>query len=111
MTPEEQNIAIAEALGWTNVRMQYSGPDVGIVGRLEGQWAGRPVPAYRSDLNACADFEATLTDHERHEMYPHVLQQVYVKDWNTKETNPLYATAPQRCEAFLRTRGIWRDEP
>lgn len=70
--------------------------------------------AYDEDLNACAEMEAGFhKDFEASEQYAYHLKTVVYK---TKHSGVginfavLNATAPQRCEAYLRTKGIWRDK-
>jgi len=93
MTPEQQNIAIAEVMGWTRHGCYWLKP---------GSRNTRRLPAYHSDLNACAEFEATLTGNE---------WDKYCDHFGGSLRGCASATAPQRCEAFLRVKGLWRDEP
>jgi len=118
MTPEQMRIAAAEACGWTNLRQsnpwEFSDdPDNRVV--LCGYWpapqgggVGAAIPNYPADLNACAEMEAGLTTEDlieyaewlgadRHEMPS--------KSWVIL----LRATPLQRCEAFLRVKGLWRE--
>lgn len=97
MTHEQQNITIATACGWTDCKL---------VGSDETQWTAvgdQPgsrhhieIPNYYGDLNACAEMEKTLTPDEAWDYCDYLDRNVS-------------ATAPQRCEAFLRTKGLWRD--
>ena len=104
MTDEEINVTIAEACGilskdqWGKI---YKTP----------QGYVRDVPDYLNDLNACAEFEATLT-YEEAEAYEDELCDICKRD-NELEDNPApwrfaVATAKpkQRCLAFLKTKGI-----
>lgn len=113
MIPEEINIAIAKVCGWGTC------PDNG---RLFAKWkhyeTGRlaqtdeHLPNYHGDLNACAEMEKMLTD-EQWDTYA---------DYLLWEENPAMAhsnyssfrvgrsaTAPQCCEAFLKTLNIWKE--
>lgn len=79
MSPEAQQIAIAEALGWRGPRH----PDI--------------------DLNAMREAEITLMDHhEAWENYCIFLRRNFVRP-----DSAIGATASQRAEAFLRTINRW----
>jgi hypothetical protein len=99
MTPEQQNIAIAEVMGWTNIAappyQDWQHPTLPSRNTPSGR------PAYHSDLNACAEFESTLTGNE---------WDKYCDHFGGSLRGCASATAPQRCEAFLRVKGLWRDE-
>jgi hypothetical protein len=58
------------------------------------------VPNYPFDLNACAEFEKTLTDQEHNRCRAHI----YLMTFNPREC--FSATARQRCIAYLKTKGI-----
>jgi hypothetical protein len=53
---------------------------------------------YSGSLEACAQFEATLTDEERREYHRLCL------DFGKVPSDILFITAPQRCEAFLKAK-------
>ena len=98
MTDEQMRIAIAEACGWEvisntlcNVKPDKNGdPEIEPIA---------PLPDYPEDLNACAEFEKTLTDKE--------LWQIDAILFNLPDCRaPFVATARQRCLAYLKTKGI-----
>lgn len=98
MTNEQMRIAIAEACGWEvisntlcNVKPDKNGdPEIEPIA---------PLPDYLNDLNACAEFEKTLTDSE--------LWQIDAILFNLPDCRaPFVATARQRCIAFLKTKGL-----
>ncbi len=69
-------------------------------------------PDYFNDLNACAGFEATLSDGELIR-YEGEVKRISFRDWNSGGFNKastgcfsICATAPQRCEAFLSVKGL-----
>jgi len=115
MTPERMNITIAESLGW-EWKPETLKPTGHCWHRPDGHWAERTLfyevrrkedhcdqlPDCYSDLNACAEFEATLTE-ERFGEYRHQLIDMLGTRWGT-------ATARQRCEAYLHTIGEWEDQ-
>lgn len=78
---------------------------------------GRTGPAYNylNDLNACHEFEKTLTGEEKVK-YLYVLRDVVR---GKSLTHPFgmesafdcaFATAAQRCEAFLKAKNLWVDQ-
>lgn len=110
MTPQEINIAIAQACGWNweskTTLVHPKGDGNGYVvfndkGEIDSFYK---LPQYHTSLDACAEFEATLTSEER-EDYCACLWTVTAHEFAT-----ITATAPQRCEAFLRVKGPWRED-
>jgi hypothetical protein len=96
MNPEQQRIAIAEAVGkwhsgWPHEYMNQSD-------RL------RHIPNYLNDLNAMHEAEKTLTD-KAHEEFRLNLYEVIGDDSRLIVSS----TASQRAEAFLRTIGKWEE--
>lgn len=103
MTPQEINIAIAQECGW-KVSDQWT-------------WNGRPLyvkygetfprdepPCYNRSTAACLDFESALNPADSRR-YWYTLVAI------CKPTNEFWnATARQRCEAFLRVKGLWRED-
>lgn len=133
MNPEEQRIEIAIACGWvrpcpdTHPKMwrrpkdgNWDGPFRHREGK--GRWL-EVIPDFLGDLNACAEMERALEPFQR-DLYANILfdiihpHQVDGAD-NEKYGAPqlawpgvyqmICATAAQRCEAFLRTVGKWRE--
>lgn len=119
MTPEQINIAIAEACGWKwHGEATYGGT------QCNGWWKDdrysfHGIPNYHGDLNACAAMEATTSYLERAK-YADTLYAIIpasqcsiVASYEGEHDfggyfGLLTATAPQRCEAFLRTKGLWK---
>jgi hypothetical protein len=103
MNPEQQRIAIAEAVGkwhsgWPHEYMNQSD-------RL------RHIPNYLNDLNAMHCAEEMLADDQwveyRENIRTVVLGPVrYVSQWCKAD---IHSTAAQRAEAFLRTIGKWEE--
>jgi hypothetical protein len=118
MTPDQINIAIAELCGWkrgTKKEASFSNPAITIENECWYQppntFPFRRVPDYHSDLNAVHEAE---TQHGFHNLeYKRLLTWVCDHDWQhaTVKThrNPIFATAPQRCEALLKTVGKWTE--
>jgi len=75
----------------------------------------RKSPNYYGDLNAIHEAEKSLSSYEYCERYNHELADVVFRDWKELEEHgsapsafcKITATAPQRCEAFLRTINQW----
>lgn len=100
MTPDQINGAIAEECGWKfDLISGYKCWRLPI-----GEATNADPPSYHSDLNACAEMEATLTKHERYLYIKFIADTKYKLDdaWDY-----VHATSPQRCEAFLRVKGKW----
>ena len=102
MTNEQINIKIAELCGWKR--------------HPQDQWIIIPpnalhsfpplftTPNYTADLNACHEFEKTLTPEQESAYWEHLLQaHEYIQPWAG------CATARQRCEALLRVHGQWEE--
>jgi hypothetical protein len=104
MSPDKQNIAIAEACGYTGVRMWTRFGSSSLVGHL-GSNSFAEVPDYLNDLNAMHEAEKTLTYAQGGEM------TIWIQRMTCAGYGPqLFATAAQRAEAFLRTVGKWEDD-
>lgn len=107
MTTAEMRVALAEACGFTNISTAC--------------WRGhqdgyeRRVPDYPSDLNACHEAEGMLLkDAQTIATWEQHIRNITLRDG--REGSGLYeriirATAPQRCEALLRTLGKWQEPP
>lgn len=111
MTNDEVRIACAEAHGWTKCRLAVKGsgaPERGPspYGIPPGRNYEAPVPDYPNDLNACHEMEKVLNAHQRYLYVNRIAETKYKLDdaWHHA-----HATASQRCEAFLRTIGKWKD--
>lgn len=132
MSPEQQRIAIAEACGyayepefpnskWLVLRRPdgtyvYTKFDQKVRGLDKLKLTGE-LPDYLADLNACAAMEATLNRRDKKTFLRHLLDIVLTAGRTHPEFGRFYsvrnaeedmvsATAPQRCEAFLRVKGI-----
>lgn len=103
MSPEQQRIKIAEAVGWTPTptgwwTMHPSGIPTGEYP------AFTDPPDYLKDLNAMHEAEKVLVGRNNWELcdYVHKLHAT-TNGW------PAFATAAQRAEAFLRTLNLWKE--
>lgn len=116
MTAEQQQIAIAELLGWTHCRVYHQ---EGLLESLRGIPPGsgpHDVECYlpdTDDLNVLHEVEKLLPDRAE---YALMLYRVCVNNtpdsyahWSDIGDNTFDANAAQRCEAILRTIGKWTD--
>lgn len=104
MTDEQINIKIAELQGYD------FDPECARGWWSRGRWVQAPngellfrhgIPNYAADLNACHEFEKTLTGEQWYE---------YDKLLPLRDPQKSHCTARQRCEAFLRVHGQWEEE-
>lgn len=104
MTDTDQLIAIAEACPKLfTVARAYS--PVMLV--MQGLWAVDPL----TDLNACHEMEKVLTLEQQAD-YGHRICNMAEKvgtDETSRGFAVIHATARQRCEAFLRVKGLWKE--
>jgi hypothetical protein len=84
MTPSQQNEAIAKWFGGGEILTP---------------------PDFYGDLNACAEFEQKLSGPEQLSYLGILGRKDVWCNWLS-----VTATAPQRCEALLRTLGLWEEE-
>ena len=113
MTPESVNQAIAESLGWRQSPIGDT-RKLGWVNPEDRAQVSRPaheLPNFFSSLDACASFEKTLNRLDQLQ-YETMLKQAVqgVSDFPPIDFELITATAPQRCEAFLKVRGLWEEE-
>ncbi len=114
MNPESQRIAIAEACGakwqednFRNRMLVDVGKDRVLFIDVHGGF-DIGLPDYLNDLNAMHEAEKVL-DSEQCSLYFRTLFDVVGN--SLKPMNMVHATATQRAEAFLRTLGLWKEEP
>ncbi len=109
MTNKEINVAIAEHLGW---QRYADAADGGECWHKTHEGYRKNPPNYAGDLNACAQFEESLVRTDKRTLYLDHLYAIVCGDraqkWE-REWFTVAAKAHQRCEAFLRAIGKWRD--
>jgi hypothetical protein len=105
MTPEKQRIAIAEACGYTHVRIVkcIEGPPDHCIGHHPAQ--PHSIPDYLNDLNAMHEVEKALTEGQRIDYVAKHLWEIVPAKYCF--AHYFWSTAAQRAEAFLRTIGKW----
>lgn len=112
MTDNAIRAACAEAVGWKDINAKHGAP----IGRpahwdteKDTRWFN--LPDYLNDLNATHELEATLTKREILE-YQIQLYRVASEsdsfDGGYASWHYIHASARQRSESFLRTKGLWR---
>jgi hypothetical protein len=112
MTPNEINRAIAESMGW--VRRPENPPHWGFKWKDPDGEVWCFLPNYHNDLNAIHEAVKTLQDQDA---FLRELQFV-TEEFTSVDADgddewlwySVTATAPQRCEAYLKTIGKWRSE-
>lgn len=114
MNAQQINIAIAGACGWYPTPVGNWTRNPNGIPSGENPAFGEP-PNYHGDLNAMHEAEKTLTD-ELHNVFKRRLS--FIVGYTEKEhasslpgwrRRYVSATAPQRCEAFLRSIGKWKE--
>lgn len=124
MNAESQQIAIAEACGYTReIKMvptwkltdyngggEYAKKETVGYTKKEKWILPENLPNYLNDLNAMHEAEEVMTK-DQWLLYPINILQVakdgtFVIDINMKTV--AHATAAQRAEAFLRTLNLWK---
>ena len=111
MTNEEMRIAIAEACGWTEIQPstapeEFKRGSHGML-RLPGgvRTPSTQIPDYLNDLNAMHEAELVFIGEGKSPNYFAYRQQLYQLCCLSPEL-AIHATAAQRAEAFLRTKGL-----
>ena len=112
MTPEQINIAIAQACGHKDIALRLICEGTGV-----DQWVwcsgeigkgGYSIPNYHGDLNAMHEAEKVLmADWNLMNAYQNHELPKFVKSTNSNWL--CRATAAQRAEAFLKTLGLWEE--
>lgn len=68
---------------------------------------------YTRSLDACAEFEKTITSESDKNHYVNLLNQIYDEFGELSNVCSDFmlatATAVQRCEAYLRMKGLWSE--
>jgi len=120
MTDQEIRIAVAEELGWrAEQNMGSAGGYVAIdpngsgydfcLGATKGDAIEANCPDYSHDLNACHEMEKAIGGEERIKYGVELAKFYKTHDWYLW-WHLIHVTARQRCEAFLRVRGKWRED-
>lgn len=123
MKSEEIRIAIAEYLGWTEIKFQpnpyeeKSFPDYwGLIRHQGNEYTTQHrVPNYPEDLNAMREAERGLVLTKYRCSLPRDVasnEANRYKDFLSKacgDYDPISATAPQRSRSFVRAIGKWKE--
>jgi len=112
MTDEQMRIRLAYCAGFKDVEYRH-GFDHDYVGYVDGQ--ATTVPDYLNDLNAVHELEMKLDGVDQSTYEAHLLDVVTPEDEVDNEDRNFYwfvvhASANQRCEALLKTLGLWEDD-
>ncbi len=111
MTPEAQNQAMAEDQGWKECT---SCAEAGYKGRWrtpEDDNCQESPPDYGRDHGAMREAERTLTGAEAGQ-YREALMRVIIDQPHAcpADDHAWHASPAQRREAFLKVKGLWKDE-
>ena len=109
MTDQQINLAIAEACGWrrrdnTDITRLVTADWAKWQRSKDGAWCSS-LPNYCHDLNAMHEAESKSFDNG---MQPYAWQMELQRVCGDYPAT-FCATARQRAEAFLRTKGLWRE--
>jgi hypothetical protein len=131
MTDEQINAAIAEACGWKPHRRSWKlskGENGHVVDYFKTKEAAEEylqicrkntagwlnevdvfevaakLPNYCDDLNLMHEAERVLQN-----QFSIMIEEAYWRNLEWVKPHPIYATARQRAEAFLRTLGKWEE--
>lgn len=102
MTPEAIRIAVAKAMGWTEI-----GPCTCLAspkGRDPANGIVHHIPNYLESLDACAEFEKTLKPEEWGDYCGHINS---ASEKIAMHVALCFAAPPERCPAFLKVKGLW----
>lgn len=105
----DQRSKIAEACGWTEVRL-FFGILIGRPPNSESRFSA--VPEYTNNLNAIAEARKVLNPHQRMDYLRHLghpwgktEEENYWKAWECADASA------ERCAcAILKTLGLWEEE-
>jgi len=122
MTDTEINIAIAESLGWTDIKeffndnFDHPNDYRDEIRGLSPFGCRREIHDYTASLDACAEFEAKLKENgAKWVTYCNTLALLCgglrTDDGGSFVSHMTAIDAPpnQRCEAYLRTLGEWKE--
>ena len=100
MTDEQINAVIALECGWTNVSVAHRS------GKAPGaDYVGSEfISNYCHDLNAIHEAERMLQN-----QFTPMIEETYWRNLQLIKPHPIYATARQKAEAFLRALGKWEE--
>jgi len=109
MSPEEINVTIAKACGWTEIyhKCDPQGPIDSWVGKPKDYCHGpkRRIPDFCNDLNAMHEAEKVIRqDHPVWVSYCNQLCERWIDPCDA-----IHATASERAETFLRCLGLWKE--
>lgn len=111
MNATQINVKIAEACGWVFYEkyQEKSGLELKFIWLSQDKQiapGNSYLPNYYNDLNSCAEMEKFLEFHSDRKWwcYGDTLNEICGSHWAAYR-----ASAPQRCEAFLRALGLWEE--
>ena len=110
MSPEEQQIAIAEALGYTQEEPWLDGRDCWSHKDHPPHVGFDVIPDYLHDLNAIHEAVKTIPQNLMFRYFACLCNVVSGSISLYGYSKATEATAAQRCEAFLKTLDKWTND-
>lgn len=101
MTDQQINAAIAKQCDWKDVWRAPNASETAYFVGTSPSGEFLPVPNYCNDLNDMHEAEKVLVNQFT------TIEEAYWRNLQQVKPHPIYATARQRAEAFLRTLGKW----
>lgn len=114
MTDQEQNIAVAEACGWSDL-VFHQQPFALSWGIPPGSKHPIPIPEYGKDINAMAEAvrQRIVSEAERNAYVNYLFDFTWTVEFEDRQPHRDFfwceALAAYRREAFLRTLGLWKE--
>ena len=114
MKPEAQQIAIAEACGFTETEPWLDGRRCFERSDSNAGWELDSIPDYLNDLNAMHEAEMSLNPDQQKRFIEYLIEGEAHDEYCTEmlwdsSWVAAHATAAQRAEAFLRAIGKWEE--
>lgn len=116
MTTSKINEVIATSLGWKIIpagKDSFGVNHVELANRGHETTTSDKLPNYTSDLNACHEMEEVLhSNYKMQQVYMSNLKDVCYRTKHSGQTIEFAMTnadGPQRCEAYLKTLGLWEE--
>lgn len=115
MTPQQIMIKCAELCGWKKMEVQHGlfiGFEKDGTYAFTGGFNRDHIPNYPEDKNACQDFYSRLSNIHELNKFTIELGEIICRDAKKNgafEYDYIFSTALQLCEAFLRTKGEWKE--
>ena len=108
MTDTEIREAIARACGWEYSEIMYDGMPIGKV--LFSPDGDLEIPDYPNDLNDIHSVLCLMVSSEWMDFEKHLTDVLERKYSDAYLRHFIVATPRELCEAFLRVKGLWKED-